>query len=131
MLDSPTNEVGKFTLCGLETLDFHLAMSDEPGINGMDFSTDNKVTSISLLEDGNEVATSNVTDTVVRGHQHTIFYKFTNPTSDMIEYTIVVNADIGDVSATPATIEQTNLQWGYKTYGDGYVLDVNPADSMC
>ena len=95
------------------------------------FSTDNKVTSVSLFEDGTEVATSNVTDTVVRGHQHTLFYKFTNPGSTSITYTIVVNADIGDTASEPATIEQTNLQWGYKTYGDGYVLNVNPADSMC
>ena len=130
-METAANTVGTFTLCGLETLDFHLAMSDEPGINNMMFSTDNKVTSISLFEDGTEVATSNVTDTVVRGHQHTIFYKFTNPGSSSIEYTIVVNADIGDVASAPATIEQTNLQWGYKTYGDGYTLNVNPADSMC
>lgn len=128
-----TNEVGSFNLCDGETLEFHLAMSDEPGIqmDGSTFSSDNKVTIVKLVEDSTEVAVSNVTDTIVRGHQHSLFYKYTNDTGGPITYTITVDADISDMTATVATIEPGNLQWGYRTYGEGYELENNPTSSVC
>ena len=134
MLEMTTNEVGSFNLCDGETLEFHLAMSDEPGVNAMDgtmFSSDNKVINVKLVEDSTEVAVSNVTDTVVRGHQHSLFYKYTNDTGMPITYTITVDADISDMTASFATIEPGNLQWGYRTYGAGYELETNPTSSVC
>ena len=136
LLDQATSDppIGAFNVCIGETVEFHLAMSDEPGLDMNDssiFSTDNKVTGIQLLADGIEVAVSNVTDEVVRGHQHSLFYKNTNDTGMPIAYTIVVNADIGDAASNPATIEIGNLQWGYRTYEDGYVLGTNPTANVC
>ena len=105
-LSMPTTPVGSFNLCDGETLEFHLAMSDEPGIVMGDttFSSDNKVISVKLLEGAEEVAVSNVTDTIVRGHQHSLFYKFTNDTGMPITYTIEVAADTSDATASSATI---------------------------
>lgn len=134
MLELATNDVGSFNLCDGETLEFHLAMSDEPGLQLMDaanFSSDNKVISVKLVEDTTEVAVSNVTDTIVRGHQHSLFYKYTNDTGMPITYTIMVDADISDMAASVATIEPGNLQWGYRTYGAGYELETNPTSSVC
>lgn len=132
-LDMATQTVGEFILCAGETLEFHLAMSDEPGIVMGDttFSSDNKVVNVKLNEEGNEVAVSNVTDTVVRGHQHSLFYKYTNDTGGPLTYTITVDADISDTASDFATIETGNLQWGYRSYGAGYELDTNPQSSMC
>ena len=108
-------------------------MSDEPGIVMGDttFSTDNKVINVKLLEGAEEVAISNVTDTIVRGHQHSLFYKYTNDTGMPITYSITVDADTSDGTASFATIERGNLQWGYRTYGAGYELGTNPMDSDC
>ena len=107
-LDQPTQPVGSFNLCDGETLEFHLAMSDEPGIvmGGTTFSSDNKVVNVKLLEGTEEVAVSNVTDTVVRGHQHSLFYKYTNDTGNAITYMITVDADTSDATASFATIEK-------------------------
>lgn len=107
-LDATTNPLGSFNLCDGETLEFHLAMSDEPGIvmGGTTFSSDNKVVNVKLLEGAEEVAVSNVTDTVVRGHQHSLFYKYTNDTGNAITYMITVDADISDATASFATIEK-------------------------
>lgn len=83
-------------------------MSDEPGIvmGGTTFSSDNKVVNVKLLEGTEEVAVSNVTDTVVRGHQHSLFYKYTNDTGNAITYMITVDADTSDATASFATIEK-------------------------
>ena len=68
---------------------------------------------------------------IVRGHQHSLFYKFTNDSTDAVDYTINVAANTQDTDATPATIQMENLQWGYRTYADGYVLTVDPSESVC
>ena len=89
VLDMAMVDVGTFNLCGRETLEFQLALSDVPGLDMsmLDFSTGNRVTSVSLLA-GSEVAASALIDTTVRDSQHRLFYKFDNDTDMSITYTI-------------------------------------------
>lgn len=88
-LDMAMVDVGTFNLCGRETLEFQLALSDVPGLDMsmMDVSTGNRVLSVSLLA-GTEVAASALIDTTVRDSQHRLFYKFDNDTDMSITYTI-------------------------------------------
>ena len=89
VLDTAMVDVGTFNLCGRETLEFQLALSDVPGLDMsmMDVSTGNRVTSVSLLA-GTEVAASALIDTTVRDSQHRLFYKFDNDSDMAITYTI-------------------------------------------
>ena len=59
---------------------------------------------------------------------HSIFYKATNDTGAPLEYSFVVfaNVDTTDPNDGVATIGAKNLQWGYRTYGEGYMLETNP-----
>ena len=81
---------------------------------------------------GTEVAASAIIDTTVRDSQHRLFFKFDNDSDMPIEYTIVVNADIGGaMTDTKAVIEPNELQWGYRTWADTYVLDTTPTTNVC
>ena len=135
-LSTPNNIVGTFMHCPGEVIEFHLAMADEAGrdmVNGSNLSMTNTVTSVKLLADGDEVAASIVTDDFVRGHQHSLFYKAANDTGSPIAYTIDVAAIVvgGGPTDTFAKILENNLQWGYRTYNQGYILDTNPVRNLC
>ena len=126
--------VGTFTQCPGETMEFHLALADEAGTNGSTgLSSAYTVTKVSLKADTNEVVSSNVADGVVRGHQHTLFYKFGNNSMAAVVYTIEVEAVVigGGMMDTRAMIKEQNLQWGYRTYGEGYVLDTMANANPC
>lgn len=69
VLADAITEVGSFMQCAGETLEFHLALSDEAGTDGAGMlSSAYTVLSVVLKADGTEVASSNVSDAVVRGH---------------------------------------------------------------
>ena len=93
--------------CPGETIEFHLAMADEAGRNapnGNALSSAYTVTSVSLNVDGNEVASSIMTDGEVRGHQHSLFYKAENMTASPLSYEIIVTAVVtggGVMDTTP------------------------------
>ena len=62
-------QVGTFMQCARETVEFHLALSDEAGTDGSGMlSSAYTVQSVVLKADGTEVASSNVNDGIVRGH---------------------------------------------------------------
>ena len=97
----------------------------------MGVSTGNRVLSVSLLA-GTEVAASALIDTTVRDSQHRLFYKHDNDTANPITYSIdIITQMTGDVNDSDPYIEIGNLQWGYRTYADTYVLDTDPSTVVC
>ena len=122
--------------CPGETIEFHLALTDEAGRNapmGSMLSSTNTVTSVSLNVGGNQVASSIMTDGEVRGHQHSLFYKAENTGTMPLEYEIIVTAIVtgGGPTDTVPKILAENFQWGYRTYGMGYMLNTDPAANLC
>ena len=135
-LDSGTVTVGNFNLCEGETLEFHLALTDEAGVmnaNPNELSILNELTAVTLLANTIPVAVSSTIDTdamndsAVSGYRHTLFYKVTcaGPT----DFQIDIDAVIDDSDGTFASVMPGNLQWGYRVYGEGYVLDNDAMDS--
>ena len=137
-LDSETVTVGNFNLCTGETLEFHLALTDEAGTLNDDPMTPsmmNELTAVTLSANSSVVAISStidmtsMADGAVSGYRHTLFYKVTcaGPT----DFQIDINAVIDDSDGTFASVKPGNLQWGYRVYGEGYVLNNDAADSEC
>lgn len=137
-LNLGTTTVGTFTLCEGETLEFHLALTDEAGTmnaDPMSPSEMNELTAVTLLANlvpvavSNTIAVDDVSDGAVSGYRHTLFYKVTcaGPTT----FTIDIDAVIDDMDGTFATVMPGNLQWGYRVYDEGYVLNNTAMDSMC
>ena len=91
----------------------------------------NRVLGVELTAGGDIVA-SDLSDGSVRESQHRLFYKFDNDTLFPIEYTILVISQGGGlVDDTNPYIETGNLQWGYRTFADTYVLDTDPTTNEC
>ena len=129
-----------FTQCNGETLEFHLALTDEAGLLFMDpmqESGENELTSITLFAGETAVATSTTLDGMgnndagVAGYRHSLFYKTTNVSGGTITYSIVITAVGSNTDDMFAMIQPKNLQWGYIMYGDGYVLDEAATTSLC
>ena len=107
-----------------ETVEFHLAATTT-AMNGVN---DGDITGFFLLADGVPVAASTHSDALVmmggRSRSHTLFYKNTliGDTTFTVAWS---NKAITAASAgVSASIDVNNLQWGYKTYEAGYVLEV-------
>lgn len=128
-----------FTQCTGETIEFHLALTDEAGLLLDDMSMEsanNELTIVTLFADAIPVATSTTLDASdnndggISGYRHSLFYKTTN-TEAMITYTIRITAVGTNADDDFAMIMPNNLQWGYIMWGDGYVLNEDPVDSVC
>ena len=134
-LNIPETPVATFCVPDGETVEFHLSLADEAGLqmDGMTLSTANTVERVNLVSDVNGiVAQSNQVDSV-RGHQHSLFYKVTNATGDNETFTVNVDAIVSQGAPTGtdtfAKINANNLQWGYRTYAAGYTLEAMPNDT--
>ena len=87
-----------FTVCEGDTVEFHLAMTDEPGLTDNPFveSMTNEGTVVTLLANDEEVAVSSTLDVDgnndggAAGYRHTLFYK--NTASMETEYKIQITA---------------------------------------
>ena len=106
-----------------ETVEFHLAATTT-AMNGID---DGDITGFFLLANNVPVAASTHSDALVmmggRSRSHTLFYKNTliGDTTFTVAWS---NKAITAASAgVSASIDVNNLQWGYKTYEAGYVLE--------
>ena len=109
MLDDGINTLpSTFSLCPGETLDFHLALTNEAGTDANNMSSPsatNEFTAVTLLAGTTPVAISSTFDNVpendgaVASYIHTLFYKFTNDSpTDSIDYSIEILA-IGTTAA--------------------------------
>lgn len=112
-------------------MEFHLSMTDQPGVmldgslNPTTMLNGNQVKAVVLELDGTGTVAESRQIDETRGHQHSIFYKVTNDTTDNQTYNIKLDADVAAGTGTAeefAQIPPRNLQWSYRTYGAGYEL---------
>jgi len=126
----------EFCLPAGETMEFHLSMTDQAGVE-LDAGTGDPTTTLNgnvvkavVLREtvaNVTVAESRQIDTDPRGHQHSIFYKVTNMSGDTQTYAIRLEADVSfaasAMDAEYAQVPVGNLQWSYRTYAAGYPLE--------